>query len=782
MGRKETPLEKQLTQLMDRFETAAESTKEVLDAVTTSLSSLQHIEAEYEEVSKTTTALHDECEEYLSDERTLSRVLKEIQEPLSYFRDLSVITNKIGMESMYSNSTSSESLEMEYDLYSDELEEIITRIFECIQFFRSHPLYKESASYLERYTRLLQRVYSILIRKFKSLLSTCSAEIASKSDKNELLLSSCPLYYYMSALSHGNPRLISLLMKIHAGPAGELPEPSCFDLYCSARNSLLSPLLSRSLDISLASPANLASGAHAALFAAIDVSVMEANDYIAFFCTPCDSTTITAVRSSNVFTNAIAGLVEDVAVEVYERLRPMMIDCTKLEPLSNMLGMMKREVMAADAIPRDSAAVAMVPVVLRLEEDCRERMVYLAHLYFESAIRDYVPSSEDIDYPRKLYDFYAKKRQMESSENMPWFPPVQYVLRALSLLYTSIDYTVMADLTAEAVSATLSAIRTAANQISQKESSLDSSLFFIKTLLILREQLAPFDLHSRGTYLPFSDRSLAAAPLYRLFSRALPAATAISRDALRDIETALKQAAGSLIETVGETVCGQLVTLLQEYERFMATTASAGEKFPLAEQQVISVVEEFQEGVGQLENIVGKIALYVDSPATQGILFAPVRRVLLGNAAHLKEILVYLKPNNFPRYLEQLSEIEAEINEVDATKFSHEMVERECEEAGDSDNGNESSDPNDKSEDNHHDEPNDNPNDMSDTEKTNDNHNDPHTNEINDDHKPVENQEKNSEESTEKPTEEQPTSPAQPTDVTPDQPTSTSTAPTESQT
>ena len=88
MGRKETPLEKQLTltcflgvtssQLMDRFETAAESTKEVLDAVTTSLSSLQHIEAEYEEVrrtrmyewevSKTTTALHDECEEYLSDE------------------------------------------------------------------------------------------------------------------------------------------------------------------------------------------------------------------------------------------------------------------------------------------------------------------------------------------------------------------------------------------------------------------------------------------------------------------------------------------------------------------------------------------------------------------------------------------------------------------------------------------------------------------------------------------------------------------------------------------
>ena len=98
-----------------------------------------------------------------------------------------------------------------------------------------------------------------------------------------------------------------------------------------------------------------------------------------------------------------------------------------------------REVRSRGCDDVDSAAVAMVPVVLRLEEDCRERMVYLAHLYFESAIRDYVPSSEDIDYPRKLYgihssnasnsDFYAKKRQMESrssprgllsySENLP---------------------------------------------------------------------------------------------------------------------------------------------------------------------------------------------------------------------------------------------------------------------------------------------------------------------------------------------------------------------------
>ena len=47
--------------------------------------------------------------------------------------------------------------------------------------------------------------------------------------------------------------------------------------------------------------------------------------------------------------------------------------------------------------------------------------------------------------------------------------------------------------------------------------------------------------------------------------------------------------------------------------------------------------------------------------------------MLLSNASHLKEILVYLKPNNFPRYLEQLTDIESRINAVDATKYQHDV-------------------------------------------------------------------------------------------------------------
>ena len=287
-----------------------------------------------------------------------------------------------------------------------------------------------------------------------------------------------------------------------------------------------------------------------------------------------------------------------------------------------------------------------------------------------------------------------------------WYTPIQKFLHVLSLLYSCVDvciveldsfqYTIMADITVEAVSNVLIAIQRATSIIETAQvistlltyfqSVIDGELFRVKTLLILREQISPFDLHSPGTYLPFSDRSLTESTLFRLFAKAIPTITFINQDGLKLIETALKDSTNRLIEAICRTVCGPVILIIQEYEHYMATTASSTERFPLFENQVISILTSFQEGVEGLDDIVGKIALYVDSPATQGILFAPVRvrvrqknyeqRMLLGYVSHLKEILVYLKPNNFPRYLDQLSELENEINAVDATKFNHDTVKR----------------------------------------------------------------------------------------------------------
>lgn len=118
---------------------------------------------------------------------------------------MSVITDKIGMSSIYAKETSTEkSKEMEYDLYCDELSSIITRIFDCLQFFNSHvqnspshsmqPSYKDSSNYITKYQALLDRVYEIISNKFSSLLKTCSAQVQEKQDKNVPFF---PLYSYI---------------------------------------------------------------------------------------------------------------------------------------------------------------------------------------------------------------------------------------------------------------------------------------------------------------------------------------------------------------------------------------------------------------------------------------------------------------------------------------------------------------------------------------------------------------------------------------------------------
>ena len=183
----------------------------------------------------------------------------------------------------------------------------------------------------------------------------------------------------------------------------------------------------------------------------------------------------------------------------------------------------------------------------------------------------------------------------------------------------------MVDLTAEAIQAVLVSIARAARLLALQQGSIDAQLFTIKTLLILREQISPFDLHASGARLPFSDTSLRDNTLYRLFRKAVPTIAFITQDSIKLIEDALKTSTNAFIEAVCLSVCDSAVRFVQQYEQFMAQATSSDEKFPLTEEQVVSLVSSFKEGVSGLDDLAGKVALYIDSPATQGILFAPVR-------------------------------------------------------------------------------------------------------------------------------------------------------------
>ncbi|KAH7966981.1 hypothetical protein HPB49_021151 [Dermacentor silvarum] len=105
-----------------------------------------------------------------------------------------------------------------------------------------------------------------------------------------------------------------------------------------------------------------------------------------------------------------------------------------------------------------------------------------------------------------------------------WYPTVRRTLVCLSKLYRCVDKTIFQGLSQEVLAACIDSLSTAGKEISKNKATLDGELFQIKHLLILREQIAPFqiDFAIKETSLDFTRIRDAALSLYskksRLFS------------------------------------------------------------------------------------------------------------------------------------------------------------------------------------------------------------------------------------------------------------------------
>ena len=111
----------------------------------------------------------------------------------------------------------------------------------------------------------------------------------------------------------------------------------------------------------------------------------------------------------------------------------------------------------------DSFTSVIIPIIVKMEEDIRERVLYISHIFIDTSIRGYQPTAHDLDYPTKLYravsvlcssvEYYAQRRNKDykwarrgvvsRSIYSVWYTPVQKVLRVLSLLYTCIDVSLL---------------------------------------------------------------------------------------------------------------------------------------------------------------------------------------------------------------------------------------------------------------------------------------------------------------------------------------------------
>ncbi|XP_012943983.2 conserved oligomeric Golgi complex subunit 3 [Aplysia californica] len=278
----------------------------------------------------------------------------------------------------------------------------------------------------------------------------------------------------------------------------------------------------------------------------------------------------------------------------------------------------------------------------------------------------------------------------EPGSNMPmspadlhgmWYPTVRRALVTLSKLYRCIDKTTFQGLSQETLQACIVSLKNAKEGIvKRKQSVLDGELFLIKHLLILREQIAPFqaDFSIRETHLDFSkfrdmaglkEGSLGLHSLvdaaYSLFNKksqlfslssnnallqfileGTPQVTEMFVDSKRDVDQQLKTTCEDFIHHVSDIFTAPLQAFLSRANIVVSMKEDVGSKVTLRQQPFASpeklhdvTAETYRNIKAKLALVQRSMALYLANRDTEAILFRPIKVNVLQSFQKLQELM-----------------------------------------------------------------------------------------------------------------------------------------------
>lgn len=316
-------------------------------------------------------------------------------------------------------------------------------------------------------------------------------------------------------------------------------------------------------------------------------------------------------------------------------------------------------------------------------EDVEERLVFRTNVFFQYDLAGYKPSPGDLMYPEKL--IYIEGINLDTNEirnesrnsiaslesqevaaintnplaslrsytgNSPadlhgmWYPTVKRTLVCLSRLYFCLDRQTFQGLAQEALAVCVQTIDSAAEQISNIKSTTDGRLFQIKHLLILREQIAPFqvDFTIKELTLDFSNVKTAAMGLLnnrnKLFTfssnnallefllEGTPRVKEYLIDSRKEIDKHLKFACESFINNVTTHVVGFVIKWLEKAELLLKSDAMpAFEQHEFLKPQVLAgILSTAQRNIKtKLPEIQRSMQLYLANRETEFILFRPIK-------------------------------------------------------------------------------------------------------------------------------------------------------------
>ena len=330
-----------------------------------------------------------------------------------------------------------------------------------------------------------------------------------------------------------------------------------------------------------------------------------------------------------------------------------------MQELSELIVIFKTEISEGNLTETGEAGTILFPILTHILADVQERMIYRAQTFLRDEVGNYTPSSFDTDYPNKLVMCSGLTTNSNSFEgSSTWYPPLEKTLNCLSCLYRCIETSTFSGLAQEAISLCIDNITLASKVVSRVYGVIDGQLFLIKHLLILREQIAPFNAefaidvkeldfsHVRGQMRRIITGELSFFTLTQenallvLASEGRPQVLESTINSKKELEKKLKTGCEAFIMSVTKKIVEPMLRFIAKVTAFQLsednTRALSSTAFA-SEEKIEEMVNNVNDSLNNLfPQIIKSLKLYVQGIQTQSLIFKPICSNIL--EAHIQLI------------------------------------------------------------------------------------------------------------------------------------------------
>ncbi|XP_052181598.1 conserved oligomeric Golgi complex subunit 3 [Diospyros lotus] len=652
-----------LTTLTDKIQTC----DSILHQVDETLDLFNELQLQHQAVATKTKTLHDACDRLLIEKQRLIEFAEALRSKLNYFDELeNVATN------FYSSNM---------NVANGNFLPLLKRLDECISYVENNPQYAESNVYLVKFRQLQSRALGMIRSHVLSILKNTSSQVqaairsssGSMSAVSEGVETSVIYVRFKAAASELKPVLEEIESR---SPRKEYVQilAECHKLYCEQRLSLVKGIVQQRIS-EFSKKEKLPSLTRSGCAYLMQVCQLEHQLFDHFF------------PSSSEDISSLAPLVDPLCTYLYDTLRPKLIHEANLDVLCELVDILKVEVLGEQLNRRSEPLAGLHPTLDRILADVHERLTFRARTHIRDEIANYTPFDEDLDYPAKLKQSSETKSEITSASEDPdvsqsWYPPLEKTLSCLSKLYRCLEPEVFTGLAQEAVEVCSTSIQKASKVIAKRSSPMDGQLFLIKHLLILREQIAPFDIEFAVTHkeLDFSHlldhlrRILRGQASLFDWSRSTSLARTLSPrilesqiDAKKELEKSLKATCEEFIMSVTKLIVDPMLSFVTKVTavKVALSSGSPNQKLesvmakPLKDQAFATPdkVSELVQKVGvaihqELPTVMEKLKLYLQNPSTRAILFKPIKTNIV--EAHI-QVQSLLKSEYSPEEIQSIN-------------------------------------------------------------------------------------------------------------------------------